>query len=280
MKKCYLIIDVEKCEDCNNCFLACKDEFVDNDFLPHSAAQPRHGHRWMNIMRKERGSGSLMDVAYLPIPCMHCDQAPCMNKARDGAVYKREDGIVLIDPVKARGQRDLVAACPYGVIFWNEAAEVPQKCTLCAHLLDENWKEPRCVQVCPTGALRFLRAEDEEMQKRMESEKLEVLHPEYGTRPRVYYRNLYRYFDCFIAGSVAYAHDGIVDCAEGADVTLSRGSEEIAKAVSDAFGDFKFDRLEENSGTYQLEIGFRDYGKKRLSVELGKSVNLGDIHME
>lgn len=280
MKKCYLIIDVEKCEDCNNCFLACKDEFVDNDFPPHSAAQPRHGHRWMNIMRKERGSGSLMDVAYLPIPCMHCDEAPCIRKGRDGAVYKREDGIVLIDPVKARGQRDLVAACPYGVIFWNEAAEVPQKCTLCAHLLDSGWKETRCVQACPTGALRFLRAEDEEMQKRMESEKLEVLHPEYGTRPRVYYRNLYRYFGCFIAGSVAYVQDGIVDCAEGANVTLSRGSEEIAKAVSDAFGDFKFDRLEENSGTYQLEIGFRDYERKRLSVELGKSVNLGDIHME
>ena len=280
MKKCYLIIDVEKCEDCNNCFLACKDEFVDNDFPPHSAAQPRHGHRWMNIMRKERGSGSLMDVAYLPIPCMHCGEAPCIRKGRDGAVYKREDGIVLIDPVKARGQRDLVAACPYGVIFWNEAAEVPQKCTLCAHLLDENWKEPRCVQACPTGALRFLRAEDDEMQKRIESEKLEVLHPEYGTRPRVYYRNLYRYFNCFIAGSVAYAHGGIVDCAEGADVTLSRGAEEIAKAVTDAFGDFKFDRLEENSGSYRLEIGFRDYEKKRLTVELGKSVNLGDIQME
>jgi Fe-S-cluster-containing dehydrogenase component len=280
MKKCYLIIDVERCEDCNNCFLACKDEFVDNDFPPHSAPQPRHGHRWMNIMRKERGSGSLMDVAYLPIPCMHCDQAPCVRSGRDGAVYRREDGVVLIDPVKARGRRDLVAACPYGVIFWNEAAEVPQKCTLCAHLLDSGWKETRCVQACPTGALRYLRAEDDEMQKRIESEKLEVLHPEYGTRPRVYYRNLYRYFDCFIAGSVAYAHDGIVDCAEGADVTLSRGSEEIAKAVTDAFGDFKFDRLEEKCGTYRIEIGFRDYEKKRLTVELGKSVNLGDIRME
>ena len=56
MKKAYMIIDVEKCEDCNNCFMACKDEYVDNEFLPYSSAQPRHGHRWMNIVRRERGA--------------------------------------------------------------------------------------------------------------------------------------------------------------------------------------------------------------------------------
>jgi len=49
--------------------------------------------------------------------------------------------------------------------------------------------------------------------------------------------------------------------------------------VSDAFGDFKFDRLEENSGSYQLEIGFRDYETKRLNVELKQSVYLGDIYL-
>jgi len=55
MKSWHLIIDVARCHDCNDCFLADKDEFVDNEFPPYSAAQPWHGHRWMNIKRKERG---------------------------------------------------------------------------------------------------------------------------------------------------------------------------------------------------------------------------------
>ncbi len=113
MNKWNMIIDVALCHDCNNCFLSCKDEFCENDFLPYSVAQPRHGHRWMDILRKERGQYPMVDVAYLPVPCMHCDDAPCLTE--DGAVYKREDGIVIIDPEKARGRKDLLDLCPYGV---------------------------------------------------------------------------------------------------------------------------------------------------------------------
>jgi len=100
-----MVIDVAKCEDCNNCFLSCKDEFVDNDFPPYSVAQPRHGQRWMNIMRQERGQFPLVDVAFLPIPCQQCDDAPCIRKAKGGAVYKTDTGAVIIDPEKARGQK-------------------------------------------------------------------------------------------------------------------------------------------------------------------------------
>jgi Fe-S-cluster-containing dehydrogenase component len=65
------------------------------------------------------------------------------------------DGIVIIDPVKAKGQKAIVNSCPYRVIFWNAELEIPQKCTLCAHRLDEGEKQPRCVEACPTGALVF-----------------------------------------------------------------------------------------------------------------------------
>jgi Fe-S-cluster-containing dehydrogenase component len=280
MKKWNLIIDVEKCEDCNNCFLACKDEFVDNDFPKFSVAQPRHGHRWINIMRKERGQCPMIDVAYLPIPCMQCDSAPCIRTAKDGAVYKREDGIVIIDPERSKGQKDIMDACPYGAIYWNEEKDVPQKCTFCVHLLEEGWKEPRCVQACPTGAMRWVSAEDSEMLQMVESERLEVLYPEYKTTPRVYYQNLYRYFRCFIGGSVAFTVEDITDCAEGAKVTLFGPSNgKVDESVTDNYGDFKFDRLEENSGKYRLEIQFRDYEKKTLEVDLTKSVNVGTIYM-
>jgi Fe-S-cluster-containing dehydrogenase component len=276
MKKWNLIIDVEKCEDCNNCFLSCKDEHVDNDFQGYSLSQPKHGHRWVNIMRTERGQFPQIDVAYLPIFCMHCDYAPCIKAAQDGAVYKRDDGIVIIDPVKAQGQKHLVDACPYGAIWWNEEHTLPQKCTLCAHLLDEGWKEPRCVQACPTGALRIVKIEDGEMENLITAEGLEPLHPEYHTKPRVYYKNLFRYTHCFIAGSVAVERDGVSDCAQGATVTLIKDSEK-RQVTTDTFGDFKFDGLKENSGIYHIEISYEGREMKTLEAEVGKSASLGTV---
>ena len=278
MKKWNLIIDVATCHDCNDCFLACKDEYFENDFPPYSVAQPRHGHRWMNIMRKERGQYPKVDVAYLPVPCMHCDDAPCVEKSKNGSVYKRDDGIVIIDPEKAKGQKDIVDTCPYGVIWWNEEKSVPQMCTFCIHLLEEGWKEPRCVQACPTGALRVIHVEDAEMRKIIKSENLEVYQPQYNTRPRVYYKNLYRYTMCFIAGSVASKDSD--ECTEGAKVTLSKASNKtIAETETNNYGDFKFDNLEENSGKYMLEIEYPGYEKKRLEIDLKTSINVGTIFL-
>ncbi|MFC1932056.1 4Fe-4S dicluster domain-containing protein [Chloroflexota bacterium] len=277
MEKWNLVIDVEKCEDCNNCFLSCKDEYVDNDFLPYSVAQPKHGHSWMNIIRKERGQCPMVDVAYLLIPCMHCDNAPCIKKVEDGAVYKKNNGIVIIDPEKAKGLKDIVDTCPYGAIWWNEEKNVAQKCTLCAHLLDEGWKEPKCVQSCPTGALSIVKVEDSKMAQIIKDENLEVLHPEYKTKPRVYYKNLYRFLKCFIGGSVAIEVADISECADGARVTLFKNSTKIGEAITDNYGDFKFDNLEENSGRYSLEIVCEGYEKKTLEVDLTTSKNVGTI---
>jgi Fe-S-cluster-containing dehydrogenase component len=280
VKKWNLIIDVEKCEDCNNCFLACKDEHVDNDWQGYSLSQPLHGHRWINIMRKERGQYPLIDVAYLPTPCMHCDSAPCVKASKNGAAYKREDGIVIIDPEKSKGQKNIIEACPYNAIWWNEEMDVPQKCTFCAHLLDDGWDKPRCVQACPTGALRAVLEEDTAMKRAVKEERLEVLVPERNTQPRVYYKNLYRFTRCFIGGSVAHKEDGKIDCSEGAAVKLFKDSKKVDEVMTDNFGDFKFDNLGENSGKYTVEIHCKDYKKKSIDVELKESINIGDILFE
>jgi len=145
MKKWHLVIDLEKCIGCFNCYVACKDEYVDNEWPEYSLPQKRHEQKWIYPEHRERGQHPLIDATYLPKTCMHCEDAPCV-KASGGAISKREDGIVLIDPVKAKGNIDLVQACPYGMISWNEEYEVPQKCTLCAHLLDDGWKKPRPVR--------------------------------------------------------------------------------------------------------------------------------------
>jgi Fe-S-cluster-containing dehydrogenase component len=273
-----LIIDVAECTNCNLCTLAAMDEYVGNDFPGYSAPMPRHGHRWIDILQKERGQVPMVDVAYVPTLCNHCDNAPCVAKGA-GAVTKRDDGIVLIDPVKAKGRKDLVDSCPYGHIWWNEELQLPQAWTFDAHLIDQGWKQTRGQQACPTGAMRAIRVEDGEMAKIARDEALEVMKPEAGTKPRVYYKNLWRYTTCFIGGSVASEAGGVVDCVEGATVRLSKDGAKIAETVTDNYGDFKFDRLPENSGAYSIEISAAGRTAKTLAATLGASINLGEIRV-
>ena len=55
MNKWNLIIDVAECTNCNLCTLAAMDEYVGNEFPGYSAPMPKHGHKWINILQKERG---------------------------------------------------------------------------------------------------------------------------------------------------------------------------------------------------------------------------------
>jgi Fe-S-cluster-containing dehydrogenase component len=278
MKKYNFIIDVAKCENCNNCFLSCKDEHCGNDWPGYALSQPQHGQRWLNIFRKERGRFPLIDVAYLPKPCMHCDDAPCITAAKYGAVYKRPDGIVLIDPEKAKGQKAIASSCPYGAIWWNEEAQLPQKCTFCAHLLDQGWKVPRCVQVCPTGALAVLHIEDEDLAAIIASEKLESLATEQiPTQPRVYYKNLHRFNKCIILGSVATGEEGATECVAGATVRLMEEGNTVSEQATDDFGDFKFDGLLENHGGYEVEVVFAGKSARRKIGELPKNSFVGTL---
>jgi Fe-S-cluster-containing dehydrogenase component len=279
MAKWNLIIDVAECTNCNNCTLAAMDEYVGNSFPGYTAPMPRHGHRWINILQKERGEAPMIDVAYVPTLCNHCDDAPCIKAAEGGAIKKREDGIVLIDPVKAKGQKQLVEACPYGHIWWNEEENLPQAWPFDAHLLDQGWTQTRGQQSCPTGAMRALKVEDEEMARMAEEEGLEVMRPELGTRPRIYYRNLWRYTTCFIGGSVSAESQGVVDCVEGARVRLLKEGAPVAETRTDNFGDFKFDRLGEGSGAYTVEIEAPGRAKKTVEATLGESINLGEIRL-
>ena len=275
MKKWNLVIDVALCHDCNDCFLADKDEFVGNDFPPYSVAQPWSGHRWMNIHRKEHGQYPIVQVAYLPVPCMHCDEAPCLTS--DGAVYKRADGLVIIDPVKAKGRREIVDSCPYGAIYWNEEAQVAQKCTGCVHLLEQGWNETRCSQVCPTGAIKLVWAGDSEMEQLAAEQGLEAYQAELGTKPRVWYKNLYRWEKVFVAGSVAFADTD--ECAEGARVTVTQAGTVVGKALTDNYGQFLVHRLEPG-GQYEVRVEAEGYKPYLSGVVVDKSLNLGLILLE
>ena len=104
------------------------------------------------------------------------------------------------------------------------------------------------------------------------------MRPELGTRPRVYYRNLWRYSKCFIGGSMAEVKSGAVECVEGASVQLLKDGASVAVTTTDNYGDFKFVRLDENSGRYTVQI-FSSGRSKTVEANLGASVNLGEIRL-
>jgi Fe-S-cluster-containing dehydrogenase component len=280
MKKWYFVVDVEKCENCGNCLMACKDEHVGNNWPGYSAPQPEHGGKWIDVRGKERGRYPFIDVTYLPVLCMHCEHAPCIKAGKPGSIVKRPDGIILIDPQKAKGQRNIVAACPYGAISWNNELDIPQKCAFCAHLLDNGWNTTRCVQSCPTGALSLVHAEEDRMDEMVRTEHFETYLPEHGTQPRVYYKNLRRFTHCFIAGSVATRNGTAEDCVEGVEVALCTAKgDSIAVITTDNYGDFKFDKLKENSGQYTITIRHGDRDFKTVECDLKESLNLGVLYI-
>jgi len=235
-----------------------------NDWLPYSKAQPRHGPRWMNILRKERGQYPRIDCAFLPMPCQHCQDAQCVKENPD-CIEKREDGVVLIDPAKSKGKKAAVDSCPYGAIYWNEEESIPQKCTMCVHLLDNGWEMPRCAHSCPTGAMTFHTVTKSEMDKIIAAERLEQYRADLKTSPNVYYRNLHRFTKCFITGGIL--KDG--DCAEGVKVYLTGDAAD--EQQTNYFGEFKFDGLAPGKYTVTAD------GREMQTVTIEESLNLGNF---
>jgi len=269
-----LLVDMTRCNGCYGCFMACRDEFCGNDHLPYSAAQPYSGHFWMRIIERERGCYPRVKMSYIKVPCMHCADAPCVRQFPD-QVYERPDGIVIIDPVKAKGTREILDSCPYGAIFWNEEQSLPQKCTLCAHLLDQGWEKPRCVEVCPTKALLFgdFADPESEVSKRLREEEPGAavsLHPEYGLKEGVRYLNLPKRF---VAGSVVLGDSD--KCARDVTVTLS-GDGVSRETTTNGFGDFEFEGLDKDKD-YTLTFQGPGYETHEVKVFTKIDKHIGDV---
>lgn len=265
MDKWNLIFDVALCNHCGSCTLAAVDEYVGNEHPGYSAPQDKDGRPWLELKRHVRGQGDKVEVSYEPDLCRHCDNAPC-GAGRDDAVVKRADGIVLMDPIKAKGRRDLVDKCPYGAVRWNEALQLPQIWSFDAHLLDQGWAAPRCQQSCPTGAIRTLKVSDARMQHIAEEEQLCAARPDLDTAPRVHFKNYHRINRRFIAGTVLRAGQGVADCLQGCTVTLLRGGESLASTVTDWFGDFRFERLADEAVDYELSFSHAECSPQRVSI--------------
>jgi Fe-S-cluster-containing dehydrogenase component len=274
-----MIVDLAKCVGCFNCLMACKDEHVGNAWLPYTDSQQKRAQKWIEPLRHERGKAPYTEVCYVTRLCRHCDDAPC-EKAFPRAVRKRGDGVVLLDAEEAKGNEALVAACPHGMISWNEELGVAQKCTLCAHLLDDGWKEPRCVQACPLRALSVVKCEDAVFAEIAENQGLQPLDAGPG-KPRVLYKNLYRYKSHFIVGALTYMDGDIERTAAGAKVRLSLGGAPLAETETDFFGEFKFDGIPDDAGLFQIDCALCGFKDARIDASVGReSVCLEALRFE
>jgi molybdopterin-containing oxidoreductase family iron-sulfur binding subunit len=103
-----MVIDLDRCQGCRACMEACK---VENN-TPQASF-------WMYVFRLEEGKFPDTRQSFLPRPCQHCDNAPCVKVCPVGARFKRQDGIVLTDAQRCIGCRYCMVACPYGVNAFN-----------------------------------------------------------------------------------------------------------------------------------------------------------------
>jgi tetrathionate reductase subunit B len=260
-------IEPDECSGCYCCQLACKDEHCGNDWTPYAKPQPDTGHFWGRMTEYERGHTPQVRVAYIFIPCQHCENAPCIEACpTEGAIYERSDGLVIIDPKKCTGCQLCIDACPYNCIFYNPSLEIAQKCTGCAHLVDRtgiSWNKPRCADVCFHDAIQF--GEESEL----DLSGTETLHPEYGLTTRVHYKNLPKRF---IAGT-AYTPDD-EEVAIGATCTLT-GEGGPYTETTDEFGDFWFEQIPAAEYTLSISKDGKSWSDSVSTVDEDKG--LGDI---
>ena len=138
MKHFELVIDDELCWGCKTCEVACKQEH-----------QTPEGIKLISVSENSRSStGDKSHGIFEVIRCYHCDAPPCVDVCPEEAIYKREDGIVVLDSEQCTGCASCMDSCPYGAIAFDDGTGTALKCNLCYNRLD-NGLYPACADnVC------------------------------------------------------------------------------------------------------------------------------------
>lgn len=139
-----LLVDVDRCVGCYSCEVACKQEHR----IPVGIKRVN-----LNVIGPRIVAGSLRSD-FVPVFCMHCDKPPCVEACPNGSLYKRSDGVVLLNAEQCIGCLYCIEACPFGAIQHNAEKHVVEKCDLCVHLTDKG-SEPPCVKHCMGQCLYY-----------------------------------------------------------------------------------------------------------------------------
>ena len=174
------LIDLRRCMGCNTCSVVCKAENQVNIGVWRS---------W--VKQIEKGHYPKVTKSFLPVLCNNCENPICVTVCPVNANRKREDGIVTYDPHRCVGCRYCMASCPYEVRYVNPVKRFVEKCHWCLHRV-ERGMEPACVEACPSGARVFGNLNDPESKiaKLIHEQPVQVLLPEMGTNPQVFYIGL------------------------------------------------------------------------------------------
>ena len=172
-----MVIDLRKCTGCHACSVSCKAEFD----VPLGVWRS-----WVKI--EEKGSYPNTGRFFLPHLCNHCDEPACMKVCPSGATTQREDGIVKVDEKKCVGCKLCITACPYEARFFHPEKRIADKCDFCLHRVDKGIV-PSCVNTCLANARTFgdLNDTKSEVSKLVGRNPVQVLKPELGTEPQVFY---------------------------------------------------------------------------------------------
>lgn len=274
MSRKTFLVDAGRCTGCSLCVVACKDEHVGAGHAPWTGPQPDTGHFWIDVRGIERGRIPRVRMTHLPVMCQHCANAACVKACPEQAIKRRDDALVWIDSAVCTGCGLCREACPYGVVYMNAELGVAQKCTGCAHLVDEG-SLPRCVDICPHEAIVFADDADEVVREARRADALEVYCPEYRAEPRVLWKGLPR---PWIAGTVIDAASDEV-LADAAITALDLVDDASVTVRSDAFGDFWVRGMAPDR-KYRVAIGKAGYEAFLAIVTTTGDQDLGCVELK
>lgn len=174
-----MVIDLAACVGCSACAVACKFE----NEVPGGV-----NRLW--IRSTEEGIFPNLTVEYRPEQCLHCENPPCVPVCPTGCCYVDDDGLVLIEERKCIGCSACIAACPYDARYMHPSGYA-NKCDFCKHRIAEG-RVPACVETCPTLCRYFGDLDDPNSDVSLAlqaASRIDVLRPEQGTHPKLYYLN-------------------------------------------------------------------------------------------